>query len=129
MLNLGPIGVLLISGHDREIKISVISGLVLRAYRLCDQEHLDDEIEFLRNTFRKLGYPEHVFRKGTSRARRSYFIPRQKEDRDAKSFLRLPYHPEFKQFRDRIRAMDKNIEVVFEYGNKLQNLLVRNSAN
>ena len=42
------------SAHDRRTK----SGVVIRAYRICSDEFLADEMEYIRNTFIRLSYPK-----------------------------------------------------------------------
>ena len=57
------------SHHPDHVKRSSIFSLFLRAYRLCDYPHLDDELHYLHNAFRSVAFPEHVIRSIHSRVK------------------------------------------------------------
>ena len=45
------------SAHPESVKTQCILGFMLRAYRICDAEFIEDEIEYIKQSFKKLCYP------------------------------------------------------------------------
>ena len=45
------------SAHSKNTKTGVVIGFFLRAYRICSNQYLKEEIDHITNTFTKLGYP------------------------------------------------------------------------
>ena len=45
------------SGHSRSVKRGVLIGFFLRAFRICSDIYLEDEINYIKRSFRKLKYP------------------------------------------------------------------------
>ena len=43
-----------------QVKRSSVFSLLLRAYRICDLPYLQNEINFLYQSFRKVGFPTHI---------------------------------------------------------------------
>ena len=46
------------SGHSDRVKRGIVIGFFLRAYRICSEEYLDDEIQHIISSFTKLKYPK-----------------------------------------------------------------------
>ena len=46
------------SGHSERVKSGVVIGFFLRAFRICDEEYLTEEIEHITETFTRLKYPK-----------------------------------------------------------------------
>ena len=61
------------SNHQKQVKRSVLFSLFLRAYRICDQMYLLEEINFLYDTFTKLGYSNYFIDKVHEDVRRKHF--------------------------------------------------------
>ncbi|XP_037774405.1 uncharacterized protein LOC119570940 [Penaeus monodon] len=61
------------SYHPLHVKRGVATSLFLRARRICDPQHLEGEIVFLRRSFSKLGYPGHVLDAALFRARHTFY--------------------------------------------------------
>ena len=53
--------------------MGIISNLFLRAYKICSCDKIDQEIEYLKNAFGKLGYGNDFVNKGHLRARRTFY--------------------------------------------------------
>ena len=69
------------SYHPLRVKKSVSSSLFLRALRICDPQHLDAELAFLRTSFTRLAYPKHVLDQALSQAKRTFYTgPRTRPD-------------------------------------------------
>ena len=45
------------SAHSDRVKSGIVIGFFLRAFRICDEEYLDDEIKHIYESFEKLKYP------------------------------------------------------------------------
>ena len=45
------------SGHNERTKSGVVIGFFLRALRICDDEFLNEEVEYISGAFRHLCYP------------------------------------------------------------------------
>lgn len=72
------------SFHSLHVKRGVATSLLLCTVCICDPQELDGEIDFLRHSFSKLGYPRHVLDVALSRAQHTY------HDSSPKSTLHLP---------------------------------------
>ena len=47
------------SNHSRSTNRDSLFGRFLRAYRICDELFIDNEVNFIKSSFLKLGYPLH----------------------------------------------------------------------
>ena len=56
------------SAHPHNIKTQCVLGFLLRAHRICDAAHLEDEIKYIVDAFRELRYPGALLRKLIRRA-------------------------------------------------------------
>ena len=46
------------SAHSERVKSGIVIGFFLRAFRVCDKEYLNDEIEHIYEAFERLKYPK-----------------------------------------------------------------------
>ena len=46
------------SGHSERVKSGIVLGFFLRAFRICSEEYLDEEIRHIFSSFTKLKYPK-----------------------------------------------------------------------
>ena len=65
------------SNHSRNTKRGSLFGLFLRAYRICDEPFIDNEINYIKSSFLKLGYPLHFITKVLGDVRRKYYSQAQ----------------------------------------------------
>ena len=63
------------SFHSPIVKSNIIVNFVIRAFKVCDPEFFDNEMEHIKHTFRKLCYPEFSIEKAISRARKKIYNP------------------------------------------------------
>ena len=106
---------------------------MLRAYRLADYPHLDPEIRYLYNAFKKVGFPKHVIDKVHSRVKRKFFRVNRQQDRgipaeveeDPKPTIAVP-HNKFVQEYVRPVFSGNNFRVVHPATNSLRTQLVSN---
>ena len=70
------------SSHSTDIKTSIISSQFLRAYRVCDLQFIDIEIQ---NIFKDLGYPKNFIEKSHLKARRYFVLSNRKKFNENKN--------------------------------------------
>ena len=51
------------SSHDPKTLRGIFKGFVHRAYKICSEHHLKDEVDFLINVFKENGYDEKILKK------------------------------------------------------------------
>ena len=61
------------SFQPEHVKRSTLFSLFLRAYRICDTPFLNDELDVLYTSFKKLGYPLQFINKVHSEVKRKYY--------------------------------------------------------
>ncbi|XP_037776809.1 uncharacterized protein LOC119573778, partial [Penaeus monodon] len=76
------------SYHLLHVKRGVATSLFLR---ICDPQYLDGEIDLMRRSFSKLGYPRHVLDAALSRARRTFYHDSSPKETPHLPVLSLPY--------------------------------------
>ena len=64
----------LIGAFQISTKIVIISSQFLRAYRVCDLQFIDNEIQNILNIFKDLGYSNNFLEKSYLKARKRYFV-------------------------------------------------------
>ncbi|XP_063592242.1 uncharacterized protein LOC134769443, partial [Penaeus indicus] len=113
------------SYHPLHVKRGVATSLFLRALRICDPQYLDGEIDFLRRSFSKLGYPRHVLDAALSRARRTFYHESSPKETPHLPTLSLPYTEEIHSLRRPLHTL--NCRLVFRQVNTLRRNLVHTS--
>ena len=80
------------SNHSDNVKLGVISNIFLRAYKICDMEYLDEELQTIKSSFQKLGYSLYFINKAHSKARKNYYsnLNRQPFLKENENILVLP---------------------------------------
>ena len=61
------------SCQPEHVKRGSVFSLILRAYRLCDQVHLKKELDFIVNSFMKVGFPKHIIEEVHSKVKSKIF--------------------------------------------------------
>ena len=113
------------SYHDDKVKVSVISSLFLRAYRICSPSFIDKEIEIIFNCFKSLGYPYWFIEKAHFKARKIFYSPPARFPFDHQTNLILPYLKENKDTIGDLRQL--GYKTIFKYPNTIGKYLVKNS--
>ena len=92
--------------------------------RICDPCFIDDEFEYIRASFRKLGYPESVILRALSDARRKVYLgPRRVERDNTKPSLILPYSNNA-QLLNPVKQSN-NVHIIHKKCNSIRSQLVR----
>ena len=117
------------SFHSSEVKSNIIVNFIVRAYRICDPEFLDEEIDHIRCTFSKLCYPTFFIEKAISRAKKKIFCPTANHE-EKKNFLSLPYHPNLITVQKKMNMISNGkANIVFNYNNTLRKKLIHNKTD
>ena len=115
------------SYHHIKIKMSVFSGMFLRALRVCDPEYLDEEFKFIYNLASKLCYPVDLIDRCLVKAEKTFYNVDIKIPFSVDNLLVLPFQQEFTSLVTSLKHM--NINVVFNYDNTIKSSLIKNSPN
>ena len=122
------------SWHPDHIKRSSLFSLLLRAYRLSDHPFLDQELNYLRQAFQRVGFPDHVFEEVHSRVKRKFYsrdpTPNQEEEEPARPLptISLP-HNDFSQTFVKPVFSANGVRVVNPSSNTLRRNLVKNKPS
>ena len=85
------------SCHDDNVKYATISSMFLRAYRVCDPQYLDTEINTIYNVFSELSYPKWFIDVAHRKARKTYFkINATSEENKEKKCIVVPFNQNLK---------------------------------
>ena len=113
------------SYHNDSVKISVLSSLFLRAYRICSPSFIDNEIEIIFNSFKLLGYPHWFIKKAHFKARKIFYTNPTRLPFERQKKLILPY---IKENQDTISDLRKlGYDTIYKYPNTIGKFLVKNS--
>ena len=110
------------SSHDPKIINGVFKGFVNRAFNLCSKEYIDEELEFLVNTFIENGYNEEELKQIISRTKENYHNKTTNNNEINNKYVSLPWVPGVslslnKAFRN------AGYKPVFKSGKNLRELL------
>ena len=111
------------SFHDLSVKKSVLTGMFLRAYRYCDVDKLDHELNNVDKIFKDLKYPPWLLEQCHRKARQRYYVPDSTtKDDQYKSAIVLPFSTKLVELKPKI---DSKCKITFEYNN-LKKYLIKN---
>ena len=116
------------SHHPYHVKRSVLFGLILRAYRICDPEYLEGELDTIYTEFKKLGYPDHFCDKIHYDVRRKHFEQETRERPQEGSRMDNVALP-FNKFTQSVASpilRQHNLRVNYKATNTLKKTLIRN---
>ena len=109
-------------------------NFVLRAYKVCDPEFLDAELNHIRNVFYKLCYPRQFIDRAFSKARKKIYNPPPHnidtgDNRKNNNFLSIPFHPKLLDISHKVnKTANGKVNIVFNYNNTVRKKLVHNKA-
>ena len=114
------------SSHSNQVKMSVITSMFIRAYRICSPIFLDDEINTIQKVFSELKYPKHFIDKAHQKARKRFYSSDDGNTSDIqdKHIISLPYSQNIEHLQNVFKATD--LKVVFKYPNILGKSLINN---
>ena len=113
------------SKHDPKIKSSTISNIFLRAYNICSNIYIDEEIDYIFKSFTKLGYSNRLIMNAHFNARRTYFRVRDNNfNIDDRKYLVLPFIEKSSDINNMAKAF--NISIVNRSNSSLESILKNN---
>ena len=117
------------SSHSQQVKMSVITSMFIRAYRICSPMFLDDEIDTIRKVFSDLKYPRHFIDKAHQKARKKFYSPIDNNPFNIqnKRIISLPHSKNIDHVQNVFKESD--IKVVFKYPNTLGKSLINNKPH
>ena len=105
--------------------MGVMTGLTIRAYRICSPEFLNEELEYLRESFRRLGYPNHWWERAHTKARKNYFGEREGREKEQLKGKKIIIVPDNSTITHINRKLD-HFKLIGTYKNTIRSKLVRN---
>ena len=117
------------SNHNINVKLATISNIFLRAYNICDPEYLDSEINYIFDTFRRLGYGEVTVKRSHFKARKTFYKSRGTKDKSSfKNVLVLPEIGDLPFIKRSIKNISgPDIKIVTRCNNNLKQIFKHNS--
>ena len=116
------------SAHSDRIKSGVVIGFYLRAYRICSEEHLEEELHHIQRIFRSLKYPEAFLARCKQKAKKIR-CNRPNKDKKNRKVIVVPYSRHIETISQFLKPADvvivaktgKNIGQIVKEKNKIQN--------
>ena len=82
------------SAHDERVKTGVVIGFFLRAYRICNGEFLEDELQYIINSFENLKFPNSMLIKLKEKAKIIYSRALdERQTNNSNGYVTLPMSP------------------------------------
>ena len=114
-----------------QIKLGIAQSLFLRAFRVCDKEFLDLEIEHVKKVLTTVAYPDWVLNKALFKARKTHFRTLfkknnqyKKNEIEASKLIVVPFTPILNNVQSSLGV--HSTKIVFSYKNKMQTNLTKN---
>ena len=107
-----------LSGHNDRVKSGIVIGFFLRAYRICSEEFLEEEVDHIYNSFMKLQYPKgYVIRikKKAEEIRRRSNEEKRKRQQELKQrgrFISIPNSKHANEIATSLQASGINVAIV-----------------
>ena len=113
------------SNHSMNVKKATFSGMFLRALRVCSDEFLEDEINFIFDIEKKHKYPMDILGKACNNALKTFNSHTAREPFKLNNILLLPFHENFVMLVH-VFKMYYNINFIFKNTSTLNKLLINN---
>ena len=112
------------------VSVSIFKGFLSRAYKICSERYIDEEIKFLIDVFTENGYKRKTLEKITKNYLNGLLNP-PVNNKDASEYinkaLKLPWIPIIgPKLRQAFKK--KNIKTIFTSGSNLKSLLCQNKT-
>ena len=114
------------SKHSFKIKLATISNIFLRAYNVCSNIYIDEEIDYIFKSFNRLGYNFRTISNAHFKARKSYFKVNTNYNFNSNSvnYLVLPFLENSTDINDIAKSF--NISIVNRSNTTLKSILKNN---
>ena len=118
-----------LSGHSERVKSGIVIGFFLRAFRICSDDFLTEEIRHIFDTFEKLQYPKGFIIRAKKKAEEIWKRSaeekkkRKQEQKKRGRFISIPHSKHADSISNQLRDIGSNVAVVS--GRKIANLTRR----
>ena len=96
-----------LSAHDDETKRGVVIGFFLRAMRICSEEFLSQEVDYIMGTFKELGYPSGLLFQLKQKAKN--IIQRGPSEHKKNKYLVVPVSEVASELKKMLRDTGYNV--------------------
>ena len=114
----------------RNVSVSVFKGFLSRAYKICSERYIDEEIQFLITVFTENGYERKTLKKIT----KNYInnlqnspVNNKDTSEDINKVVKLPWIPIIGP-KSRQAFKKKNVKTIFTSGLNFKSLLCRSKT-
>ena len=108
----------------REVKLSALRSMFLRALNVCSPEFVDEEIDFIYSVGLLNDFKLYDIDHSLALARKTFYSEKRKRNNKLE-FLSLPYHPNFESIIHPLRLL--GFCATFSYPNTIGRTLICNS--
>jgi hypothetical protein len=119
------------SQHQKNIKVSVLSSMFLRAFRICSPNYLNQEINTVKAIGKKLFYPDDLIEESCMKAKRTFnsvdIIPPEPQENKRRPTLVIPYFEGISEINRLVKNFD--IDLVYSYPSTIKSMLIKNSPS
>ena len=110
------------SSHSDRVKSGILIGFYLRAFRICSEEYLNEELEHIQHIFRELKYPKAMIVKCKNKAKKIRSNKRKtKKEQKKKKVIVVPHSSHVETIAQFLKAAD--VAVVSRAGKSLGQIL------
>ena len=114
------------SSHSMRTKSGIVIGFFLRAFRICSEEYIEDEVSHIFSIFRDLKYPKALLIKCRNKARqiRNRKTGQQKQSGEPRQKKRLIIVPHSKHVHDIAAALkSSDVKLVEKSSTKIRDMV------
>ena len=105
------------------IKLASFSGMILRALKICSDEYLSEEKDFIFSIGRKHKYPDFILAKAYKKALTTFNTDKAIiQEKVVRNILVLPYH-QCLQNLVHLFKIHFNISLVFSYNSAIKKIV------
>ena len=97
------------SCHSENVKVGVMITIFLRAYNICDPSYIDEEIRYISEVFKRLGYCDRFINQAHQKARKRFYGLKQNRERETRPTLVIPNIADNKIIADSIKEVKYDV--------------------
>ena len=114
------------SAHADRVKSGIVIGFFLRAFRICDEEFLEQEIEHISKTFERLKYPRGFLIRQKKKAREIIKLKKsQNREERPERWITVPYSKKANMISKKLESV--GIRVAMNAGQTVGDIIKRKS--
>jgi len=113
------------SCHSMNVKKETVAGFFRRALLYCNEEFVSQELEFIKQTFRNLGYPDNLIEDIYHKTKRKMYpkkVTKKELKEEKKQRVIIPYMDGLGDLKE---IIPKNVQLCYRSSNSLRTSLVK----